>query len=131
VNQRIIKDDGGLPHFTLASQSIATSVALLRGLPEPVTTEDHWAQHEIHTLLKHVALQQAESLMSRRRELNASQHAPSRRHYRKRVMVPIHERVGTIRDARNTHRHGREDEREGPARGYHPRCGGRYDSAED
>ena len=41
VNQRIIEDDEALPHFIRASQNIAVTVALLRGLPEPTTLEDH------------------------------------------------------------------------------------------
>jgi hypothetical protein len=65
VNQRIAEDDGGVPQFTLASQSIAAATALLRGLPEPVTLEDHRAQCEICTLLEHTAVPQAESSMSR------------------------------------------------------------------
>jgi hypothetical protein len=40
VNQRIAVDDGGLLHFTWVSQNIAAAVALLWGLPEPVTPED-------------------------------------------------------------------------------------------
>ena len=52
VNRRIIKDDEALPHFAWASQNIAAMVALLRGLSWPATPEDHWAHHEIRTLLK-------------------------------------------------------------------------------
>ena len=50
MNWRIIEDDEALPHFARASQNIAAMAALLRGLPEPVTPEDHRAHHEIHTL---------------------------------------------------------------------------------
>jgi hypothetical protein len=78
THQRIIEDDDGLPRFTRVSQNIAAAVALLRGLPEPMTSEGHQAQHEIRTLLEHAAVQQAKSLASRRR--NASQRAPSARH---------------------------------------------------
>jgi len=72
MNQRIIEDDEALSHFTQASQNIATMAALLWGLPEPTTPEDHWAHREIRTLLKRAAVQQAESSLSRRRELDAS-----------------------------------------------------------
>jgi hypothetical protein len=41
VNQRIITDDETLPHFTQASQNIATTTALLHGLLEAATPEDH------------------------------------------------------------------------------------------
>ena len=55
VNRRTIKDDKALPHFTRASQNIAAVVALLWGLLEPTTPEDHRAYHEISTLLKRAA----------------------------------------------------------------------------
>ena len=73
VNRRIIKDDGALPHFARASQNIAAAAALLQGLPKPATPEDHWAYREICTLLERAAVQQAESSLSQRRKLNASQ----------------------------------------------------------
>ena len=41
LNQRIIEDDGALSHFAQASQNIATTATLLRGLPEPATPKDH------------------------------------------------------------------------------------------
>ena len=41
VNQRIIEYDGGPPHFARASLTIATMVALLQRLLEPVTPKDH------------------------------------------------------------------------------------------
>ena len=53
---------------------------------------------------------------------------------RQRAAIPIHQRLGYNRDAHNTinaHRHAYSDLREGAHRGYHPRCGGRYDSGED
>jgi len=49
-------------------------------------------------------------------------------------VASVHERLGLHRDARNTldiHRHACGDEREEASRGYHPCCGGRYDSGED
>ena len=108
--------------------------------------EDRRAHCEIHTLLERAAAQQAESSLSRRRELDASQRAPSERsdrdvsvHQAQRggrthAMAPVHERLGLYRDARNTldaRRRARGDEREEASRGYHPRRGGRYDSGED
>jgi hypothetical protein len=41
MHQRIIKDDDGLPYFTQASQNIIDVVALVQGLLEPATPEDH------------------------------------------------------------------------------------------
>jgi len=77
VHRRIITDDGTLPHFARASQNIAAATALLHGLPEATTSEDRRARREIRTLLKRAATQQAESSLSRRRELDSSQHTPS------------------------------------------------------
>ena len=77
VNQRIIEDNEALPHFTRASQNIAAAAALLRRLLGPATPEDRRAHHEIRTLLERAAAQQAESSLSQRLELDASQCTPS------------------------------------------------------
>ena len=61
MNQRIIKDNEALPHFTRASQNIAAMVALLRGLLGPVMPEHHRPHHEIRMLLECAVAQQAES----------------------------------------------------------------------
>ena len=120
--------------------------ALLRGLSEPATPEDRRAHREIRTLLERAAMQQAESSLSRRHELNTSQRAPleqpnsdvlvhqTQQGGRPRAVVPVHERLGLHRDARDTldaRRRTRGDAREEASRGYHPRRGGRYDSGED
>ena len=65
INHRIIEDDEALPHFTRASQNIAATVALLRGLSGPMAHEDRRAHHEIRTLLEHAVMQQAKSSLSR------------------------------------------------------------------
>ena len=57
MNQRIIADDEALPRFTRVSQNIAAAAALLHGLLEATTPEDHWAHHEIRTLLERVVAQ--------------------------------------------------------------------------
>ena len=57
VNRRIIADDETLPRFTRASQNITAAMALLHGLPEAATPEDHRAHHEICTLLECAAAQ--------------------------------------------------------------------------
>ena len=49
-------------------------------------------------------------------------------------MVPVHERLGRNRDARDTldaRTCTHDDPREGDSRGYHPHHGGCYDSDED
>jgi len=97
-------------------------------------------------LLERAMARQAESSLSQRRELDASQCRPSGRYVRDvsihqaprggrgRVVALVHERLALYRDARNTldaHRSGRSDEREEAGHGYHPHRGGCYDSGED
>ena len=73
VQRRIAGDDGGLSCFTYASQNIAAAAAMFRHMTELATPDEHRAHREIHTLLERAAVQQAESSMSQRRELDASQ----------------------------------------------------------
>ena len=54
-------------------------MALLWGLPGPVMSEDHQAHREIRMLHERAAAQQAESSLSQRHELDASQRAPLER----------------------------------------------------
>ena len=72
VNRRIIVDDEAFPHFARASQNITVAMALLHGLLEAATLEDRRVHREIRALLEHAAAQQAESLLSRRCELDTS-----------------------------------------------------------
>ena len=76
MNRRIFEDDEARPQLTRVSQNVAVAAALLRGLLGPTTPKDHRAHREIHMLLEHAAVQQAESSLSRQRELDASQHTP-------------------------------------------------------
>ena len=64
VYQRILTDDGALPHFARTSQNIAAATALFHGLPEAATSKDRRAHREIRTLLERAAAQQAESSLS-------------------------------------------------------------------
>ena len=43
VHQRILTDDGTLPHFARASQNVAAATALLHGLSEAAMSEDRHA----------------------------------------------------------------------------------------
>jgi len=72
VHQRILTDDRTLPHFARASQNVTATTALLHGIPKAVMSEDRRAHREIRTLLERAVAQQAESLLSRRRELDTS-----------------------------------------------------------
>ena len=146
INRRIITDDETLSHFAQASQNIAAATALLHGLLEAATPEDRRAHREIRTLLERAAAQQAESLLSRRCELDTSQHTPSvhpardasvhqaLQGSRQRATAQIHQRLGRNHGARSTldaRRRTYSDPREGAHRGYHPHRGGCYDSGED
>jgi len=146
IHQRILTDDGTLPHFARASQNIAAVMALLHSLPEATTSEDRRAHREIRTLLERAAAQQAESSLSQRRELNTSQRMPSVRpakdasvHQtppsgRQHAAILVHQRLGHNRDARSTidaRRRTYGDPREGAHHDYHPRCGRHYDSGKD
>ena len=64
VNRRIITDDETLTRFVRARQNIAAAMALLHGLPEAATPEDHRAHHKICTLLERAAAQQAKSSLA-------------------------------------------------------------------
>ena len=111
-----------------------------------MTPEDRRAHHEIRTLLERAAAQQAESSLSRRREVDASQLTPSERpdrdvsvHQaqrggRPRAMAPVHECLSLRRDARNTldaRKCAYGVEREEASHGDHPCHGRRYDNGED
>ena len=70
VAQQQILADGregsplGLPR---ASQKITAAALLIRAMPEPSTPEGHNLRNKAQALLKHAAVQQAESSASRRR----------------------------------------------------------------
>ena len=72
MNRRIITNDEALPRFARVSQNIAAAAALLHGLLEAATPEDHRAHHEIRTLLERAVAKHAKSSLSRRHELDAS-----------------------------------------------------------
>ena len=65
VYQRILTDDGALPHFARASQNITSETPLFHDLLEAAMSEDRRARREIRTLLERVVTQQAESSLSR------------------------------------------------------------------
>jgi hypothetical protein len=103
---------------------------------EPSTTEGRHIQGELKNLLEDAAVQRAESSASRRQGC-----PPEHRATTSRLMREASVHTGRTRDATpaalgrlgNEHHHrdrrARLDEK--VRRGYHPRCGGRYDSEED
>ena len=115
-------------------------------MPEATTLEDRRAHREIRMLHERAVAQQAESLLSRRCELDTSQHTPLVHPARdasvhqapqgdgRCAAILVHQRLSHNRDAHSTldaHRRAYSDPREGAHHGYHPRRGGRDDSGED
>jgi hypothetical protein len=69
VNRRIDEDRmADPPVFAQASQNVITAAMLLRNMLEPSNPDARRARDEIRELLETVAMQQAESSASRRRE---------------------------------------------------------------
>jgi hypothetical protein len=105
-------------------------------MPEPSTTEGRRIQGELKNLLEDVAVRRAESSASRRQGYPPEHRAATSRFMRE---ASIH--TGRTWDAtpaapsRLGNEHRRHDRQarldEKVRRGYHPRCGGRYDSGED
>jgi hypothetical protein len=146
VQWQIMEDDNGLLWFPQASHNIAAAIALLRSLPVTATPKEHKTQRDIRELLERAAEQQAESLRSQRRRLDAIPHASTGRDMadtsvhqpspgaRPADVPPIQERVSSIRDAHvilDAHGHEREDRQWGANHGYHPHHSERYDTSED
>jgi hypothetical protein len=117
-------------------QNLAAAAILLRAMPESSTTEGRRIQEELKNLLEDAAVRRAESSASRRQGCPLDHRAATSRFMRE---VSVHTR--RTRDAtpaapgRLGNEHHRHDHRarldEKVRQGYHPRCGGRYDSEED
>ena len=118
------------PIFNRASQNVVAAAMLVRAMPEPSTTEGRRVRGELRDLLETDVVQQAESSASRRREDTSKR--PS---VHDRLKAPsVHDRLSDRREAQDDHdvvsrRRCHDDD--GPAQGYHPHRGGRYDSGED
>jgi hypothetical protein len=105
-------------------------------MPEPSTTEERRIQGELKNLLEDAAVRRAESSTSLRQECPPEHHTTTSQLMRE---ASVH--TGRMRDAtpaapgRLGNEHHRRDRRarldEKVRRGYHPRCGGLYDSEED
>jgi len=149
VHHRINDDEGDdrPPIFNRASQNVAAAAMLVRAMPEPSTTEGRRVRGKLRDLLETVAVQQAESSASRwrggasdlptappRQDREASvRPEPARAPTINRVPL-LHDRLGNRREVQGDHEvvsRRRCHDNEGPAQGYHPHRGGRYDSGED
>jgi hypothetical protein len=105
-------------------------------MPEPSTTEGRRIQGELMNLLEDAMVLRVESSASRRQRYPSEHHAVTSRFMREasvhtgrtRNTAPAAPgRLGNEHHHRNRRAHLDEKVR----RGYHPRCGGRYDSRED
>jgi hypothetical protein len=124
------------PASSGVGQNLAAAAILLRAMSEPSTTEGRCIQGELKNLLEDAAVRRAESFASRRQGYPSEHRAATSRFVREasvhtgrtRNMAPAAPgRLGNEHHHRNRQAHF--DER--VCRGYHPRCGGRYDSGED
>jgi hypothetical protein len=117
-------------------QNLAVAAMLLRAMPEPSTTEGRRIQGELKNLLEDSAVRRVESSAFRRQG-----YPPEHRAATSRLMREASVHTGRTRNSapaapgRLGNEHHRRDRRahldEKVRRGYHPRCGGRYDSGED
>jgi hypothetical protein len=137
--QHRIADDVGMrppPASSGVDQNLAAAAMLLRAMPEPSTTEGRRIQGELKNLLEGAAVRRAESSASRRQGYPSEHRAATSRFMRE---ASVH--TGRTRNTapaapgRLGNEHHHRDRRahldERVRRGYHPRCGGRYDSGED
>jgi hypothetical protein len=118
------------------SQNLAAAAMLLRTMPEPSTTEGRRIQGELKDLLEDAAVRRAESSASRRQGCPSKHHAtPSRRVREASVRTERTRDKTPVAPDRLDNEHHYRDHRacldEKVHRGYHPRCGGCYDSKED
>ena len=149
MHHRIHDDEGSEQPlvFNRASQNVAAAAMLVRAMPEPSTTEGRRVRGELRDLLETAAVQQAESSASRwrggasnlltappRQDREApARPDPDRAPIAHRVPMLL-DRLGNRREVQGDHEvvsRRRRHDNEGPARGYHPHRGGRYDSEED
>jgi hypothetical protein len=124
------------PASSGVGQNLAAAAILLRAMPEPSTTEGRRIQGELKNLLEDATVRRAKSSAFRRQGYPPEHRATSSRFMRE---ASVH--TGRMRDTapaapgrldNELHRRDRRahlDEK--VRRGYHPRCGGRYDSGED
>jgi hypothetical protein len=138
VQRRIVDDARARlpPTSSGVGQNLAAAAILLRAMPEPSTTEGRRIQGELKNLLEDAAVRRAESSASRRQGC-----PPEHRATTSRLMREASVHTGRTRDTtpaapdRLGNEHHRRDRRacldEKVRRGYHPRCGGRYDNEED
>jgi hypothetical protein len=149
INADFNVDDPDTP--PRASQKLIAAATLLRAMPAPSTHEVRNLHREAHALIEQVAVQQAESSVSRIRQQGSARddggapgpepsvHAGGTAERPANAgRTPVKERLldtrgqaqeGDARNIINARRAGHAETR--ATAGYHPRRGGRYDSRED
>jgi hypothetical protein len=124
------------PASSGVGQNLAAAAILLRAMPEPSTTEGRRIQGELKNLLEDAVVRRAKSSAFRRQGYLSEHRAAT-----SRFMQEASVHTGRTRDTapaapgRLDNEHHRRDRRahldDKVRRGYHPRCGGRYDNGED
>jgi hypothetical protein len=109
---------------------------LLRAMPEPSTTKGRRIQGELKNLLEGAAVRRAESSTSRRQRHPSEHRAATSRFMREASVYTGRTRnTAPVAPGRLGNEHHHRDRRdrldERVCQGYHPRCGGCYDSGED
>jgi hypothetical protein len=138
IQHRIADDVGARPPPVSSGvgQNLAAAAILLRAMSEPSTTEGRRIQGELKNLLEDVAVRRAKSSASRRQGYPSEHRAATSRFMREasvhtgRTRNTAHAAPGRLGNEHH-HRNRRAHLDERVRRGYHPRCGGRYDSGED
>jgi hypothetical protein len=124
------------PASSGVGQNLATAAILLRAMPEPSTTEGGVSRENSRISWRMPRSDGPKALPPRRQG-----YPPEHRAATSRFMREASVYTGRTRDATPaasgclSNEHHRRDHRayldEKVRRGYHPRCGGRYDSGED
>jgi hypothetical protein len=124
------------PASSEVGQNLFAAAILLRAMPEPSTTEGRRIQGELKNLLEDAVVRWAESSTSRRQGYPLEHRAATSRFMREASVHTGRTRnTAPVAPGRLGNEHHRRDRRahldEKVRRGYHPRCGGRYNSGED
>jgi hypothetical protein len=138
IQHRIADDVRARPPLASSGvgQNLVAAAILLRAMPEPSTTEGWRIQGELKNLQKDAAVRRAESSASRRQGY-PSEHCAATSRFMREASVHTRRTRNTAPAApgrlgnEHHHRNRRAHLDERVHRGYHPRCGGRYDSEED
>jgi hypothetical protein len=124
------------PASSGVGQNLAAAAILLRAMPEPSTTKGRRIQGELKNLLEDATVRRAESSSSQRQGYPSEHRVATSRFMREASVYTGRTRnTAPATSGRLGHEHHHRNRRahldEKVRRGYHPRCGGHYDSGED